>query len=128
MPTPKNAPYKKEQQAAKASKFNAYPIWVSCMIINKNEGTNLPVELVKVSVKGTKRTRHNQIDRPRGKANVKAAKRSTHIKRHYWQERWEAAIRREANRMKENFNEALAYLDAVSPKAAAIIRLAGGVA
>lgn len=122
MSTPKNAPYKIEQRDARASKRRVYPIWVSCRGFADALGVTR-----KVSVQGTRRCRAEQ-SRPRGKAAVKAAKRAAHANRHYWQERWEAAVIREANQMKENFSEALSYLAAVSPKAAAITQWAVGAA
>lgn len=121
MSTPYNAPYKVEQREAKASKRRVYPIWISCHVLYDG------LSLTKITAQGTRRRRAKQ-NRPRGKAAVKAAKRSTHNKRHYWQERWEAAVMRESNRMNENFSEALTYLYAVSPKAAAITRLGAGIA
>lgn len=118
MSTPRNEPYKIEQRDAKASTRRVYPRWISCYAFSDG------LSLTKIPAQGTLRCRIGQ----RGKAAVKAAKRTTHNKRHYWQERWEAAVTRETSRMQEIFSEALANLDAVSPKAAAITRWAVGAA
>lgn len=84
--TPENAPYKVAQRVAKASKYRAYPLWVSCEIINI--GRPLRPLLKKVQVQGT--FRREKPKSPKGKANVKAAKRSTNRKCHYWQKRFDA--------------------------------------
>lgn len=80
MSTPRNEPYKVEQREARASKRRVYPIWVSCRGFADALGVTR-----KVSVQGTRRCRAEQ-SRPRGKAAVKAAKRTAHAMSRYLNE------------------------------------------
>lgn len=72
-----DAPYKQKQRAAKASKNRVYQIWTSCEVVSSMLG-----KLVKISIEGTKRSRHLS-SRIRGKAAINAAKRISHMKLFY---------------------------------------------